>query len=124
MKCALVTNCIVLFFSVSCFDFLALTCSLVGTKKNSHRLYKNTLLKAHYSTIYSVFMSLKYTTLIACIVVFAACKKSVTGTYTGTASVSEGLATTTTENLYAKGIRVAAVVSITAQDNTTWMVPA
>lgn len=78
----------------------------------------------HYSIIYSVFMSLKYTTLIACIVVFAACKKSVTGTYTGTASVSEGLATTTTENLYAKGIRVAAVGSITAKDNTTWVVPA
>lgn len=52
------------------------------------------------------------------------CKKSVTGSYTGTASVTTGLATTTTENLYSKGIRVAAVGTITASDNSVWTVPA
>ncbi len=46
--------------------------------------------------------------------------------YTGTASVTQGLATNiTTANLLAcTGGRVAAVATITASDNTTWVVPA
>ncbi|MFV8333518.1 T9SS type A sorting domain-containing protein [Flavobacterium sp. GSP14] len=48
--------------------------------------------------------------------------------YTGTGSVTQGLATTiTTANLYSTcsvGSRVAAVGTITASDNTTWTVPA
>ncbi|MEL6591925.1 MAG: hypothetical protein AAFP08_15370 [Bacteroidota bacterium] len=44
--------------------------------------------------------------------------------YQGTASVSQGFATTTTSNLYAEGIRVAALGEITATDNSGWVVPA
>ncbi len=44
--------------------------------------------------------------------------------YQGTASVSQGFATTTTTNLYAAGQRVAGLGEITASDNTTWTVPA
>lgn len=44
--------------------------------------------------------------------------------YNGTASVSQGLASTTSTNLYAQGQRVAGLGSITASDNTTWVVPA
>lgn len=45
--------------------------------------------------------------------------------YSGTASVTQGLATTTTSNLYTcTGGRVAAVGSITASDNSVWTVPA
>ncbi len=45
-------------------------------------------------------------------------------TYTGTASVTQGLATTTTANLFPNGIRVAGLGTITATDNTVWTVPA
>ncbi len=58
------------------------------------------------------------------ILLHSSCKKSVTGEYTGTASVTEGLASTTTQNLYSKGIRVAAIGSIIANDNSVWTVPA
>lgn len=61
---------------------------------------------------------------LATLASFTACKKSVTGEYTGTGSVTKGLATTTVDNLYSKGIRIAAVGSITASDNTVWTVPA
>ena len=45
--------------------------------------------------------------------------------YTGTASVTHGLATTTTANLYTcTGGRISAVGTITASDATTWTVPA
>lgn len=47
--------------------------------------------------------------------------------YSGTGSVTQGLATTNIANLYsscAVGSRVAAVGTITATDNTTWIVPA
>jgi len=45
--------------------------------------------------------------------------------YTGTASVTQGLATTTTSNLYTcTGGRISAVGTITASDATTWTVPA
>ncbi|MBI3234020.1 MAG: hypothetical protein HYZ42_08255 [Bacteroidetes bacterium] len=62
--------------------------------------------------------------LILIIFFFSTCKKSVTGEYSGTASVTTGLASTTTENLYSKGVRVAAIGSITASDNSVWTVPA
>ncbi|WP_208746766.1 hypothetical protein [Aquimarina algiphila] len=48
----------------------------------------------------------------------------VTGEYLGTASVSQGLATTTIDNLYLPGQRVAGVGTITAADNSVWTVPA
>jgi hypothetical protein len=45
--------------------------------------------------------------------------------YLGTASVTQGLATTTTANLYTcTGGRIAAVGNITASDNSVWTVPA
>lgn len=62
--------------------------------------------------------------VISLLITTSACKKSVTGEYTGTASVTKGLATTTTENLYSKGIRVAGLGSIVASDNSVWTVPA
>ncbi|MEO0331016.1 MAG: hypothetical protein AAF223_04925 [Bacteroidota bacterium] len=45
-------------------------------------------------------------------------------TYTGTASVTQGVATTTTENLFPNGVRVAGLGSIEATDGTNWTVPA
>ncbi|MCB9231977.1 MAG: T9SS type A sorting domain-containing protein [Bacteroidia bacterium] len=45
------------------------------------------------------------------------------GQYTGTGSVTQGLATTTTTNLLNCG-RVAGIGTITATDNTVWTVPA
>lgn len=48
----------------------------------------------------------------------------VTDAYTGTASVTQGLATTTTTNLYAAGQRIAGIGTITASDNSVWTVPA
>lgn len=44
--------------------------------------------------------------------------------YTGTGSVSQGKGTTTTANLFAAGIRVAALGTVTSTDNKTWTVPA
>ena len=44
--------------------------------------------------------------------------------YAGTASVTQGLANTTTANVYAAGQRIAGLGSITASDNTVWTVPA
>ncbi|MCP4552264.1 MAG: hypothetical protein GY834_09550 [Bacteroidetes bacterium] len=44
--------------------------------------------------------------------------------YSGTASVTRGLAVTTTSNLYALGQRVAGLGTITASDGTVWTVPA
>lgn len=44
--------------------------------------------------------------------------------YTGTASVTQGEATTTVTNLYASGQRVAGVGTITSTDDLTWTVPA
>ena len=44
--------------------------------------------------------------------------------YTGTGSVSQGKGTTTTTNLFAAGIRVAALGTVTSTDNKTWTVPA
>ena len=61
---------------------------------------------------------------IVSIVMFEACQKSTVGEYSGTGSVTNGLATTTTENLYTKGTRVAGIGSITATNNSVWTVPA
>ncbi|MBP2830663.1 hypothetical protein J8281_00570 [Aquimarina sp. U1-2] len=44
--------------------------------------------------------------------------------YSGTASITQGRATTVTENLYPPGQRVAGVGTITATDNSVWIVPA
>lgn len=44
--------------------------------------------------------------------------------YAGTASVTQGFATTTTTNLFSQGVRVAGEGSIEASDGTTWTVPA
>lgn len=45
--------------------------------------------------------------------------------YLGTASVTQGLATTTVSNLYnCSGGRIAALGTITSTDNTIWTVPA
>ncbi|MCP4456830.1 MAG: hypothetical protein GY816_02205 [Cytophagales bacterium] len=61
------------------------------------------------------------------ILAFSSCNKEDDTTvddYTGTASVTQGFATTTTTNLYSNGGRVAGLGTITADDNTTWTVPA
>lgn len=50
--------------------------------------------------------------------------ETITIDYEGTASVTQGLATTITENLYSSGQRIAGVGSITASDDTVWTVPA
>ncbi len=45
-------------------------------------------------------------------------------TYTGTALVTQGLATTTIANLFTSGTRVAGLGTINATDGSTWTVPA
>ncbi len=62
--------------------------------------------------------------VIGLMVLSSSCKKSVTGEYSGTASVTKGLASTTNENLYSNGIRVAGLGSITSTDGNVWTVPA
>lgn len=62
------------------------------------------------------------------------CKKSstsstatttiITNTYTGTGSISQGVGTTTTANLFPAGQRVAALGAVTSSDYKTWTVPA
>jgi hypothetical protein len=69
-------------------------------------------------------MKNKFLIVIGLIVLTSSCEESVIGEYTGTASVTIGLASTTTENLYPPGIRVAGLGSITATDATVWTVPA
>ncbi|MEM1135870.1 MAG: hypothetical protein AAGI07_08510 [Bacteroidota bacterium] len=49
---------------------------------------------------------------------------STATSYTGTASITQGFATTTTNNLYPAGQRIARLGSITATDNSVWVVPA
>ncbi len=49
---------------------------------------------------------------------------TTTEDYTGTASVSQGMGTASSTNLYASGSRVAPLGTITAEDNTVWNVPA
>ena len=60
------------------------------------------------------------------LVLFLLCSTYSFGQYSGTASVTQGLATTTTTaNLYTcAGGRIAAVGTITASDNSVWTVPA
>lgn len=43
--------------------------------------------------------------------------------YTGSATVSQGPAVTTVENLFPQGVRVAAVGVVVAEDGTSWVVP-
>ena len=69
-------------------------------------------------------MKNKILIVLGLIALCSSCKKSVIGEYSGTASVTKGLASTTTENLYSKGVRVAGLGSITATDGTVWTVPA
>ncbi|WP_198175282.1 hypothetical protein [Spirosoma telluris] len=45
-------------------------------------------------------------------------------TYTGTGSVTQGKATTTTANLFSSGIRTAGIGTITSTDGKAWTVPA
>ncbi|NBA87545.1 hypothetical protein GVN16_17365 [Emticicia sp. CRIBPO] len=69
-----------------------------------------------------------------CIVLFvsaiSACSKTDDisgpsgGTYTGTGSVSQGKGTTTVNNFFTAGQRVAALGTISSSDNKTWTVPA
>lgn len=59
------------------------------------------------------------------LVFFLLCSTYSFAQYLGTASVTQGLATTTTANLYScTGGRIAAVGTITASDNSVWTVPA
>ena len=59
------------------------------------------------------------------LVIFLLCSTYSFAQYLGTASVTQGLATTTTANLYTcTGGRIAAVGTITATDNSVWTVPA
>lgn len=59
------------------------------------------------------------------IVIFLLCSSGSFAQYLGTASVTQGLATTTTANLYScTGGRIAAVGTITASNNSIWTVPA
>ena len=66
---------------------------------------------------------------ILSIIAVVGCTKTVTtvtdSVYTGTGSVTQGKATTTTANLFPSGIRVAGLGTITSKDSkTTWTVPA
>jgi hypothetical protein len=47
-----------------------------------------------------------------------------TNTYSGTGSVTQGIGTTTTANLFSAGVRVAALGTITSSDGKTWTLPA
>lgn len=47
-----------------------------------------------------------------------------TSAYKGTASVSQGIGTTTASNLFSEGQRVAALGKVTSSDGKTWTVPA
>ncbi|WP_461094860.1 hypothetical protein [Spirosoma gilvum] len=49
---------------------------------------------------------------------------TVSGSYSGTGSVTQGKATATTTNLFSSGLRTAALGTITSTDNKTWTVPA
>lgn len=62
-------------------------------------------------------------------ILLISCKNNVVNTtenkdYSGTASVTQGLGTTTVANLFPAGQRVASVGSITATDGTVWTMPA
>ena len=63
---------------------------------------------------------------------FCQCKKttiedttgSASTTYSGTASITQGKATTTTSNLFTAGMRLAGLGTITSKDAKIWTVPA
>ena len=59
------------------------------------------------------------------LIIFLLCSTYGFAQYLGTASVTQGLASTTTANLYTcAGGRIAAVGTITASDNSVWTLPA
>lgn len=68
------------------------------------------------------------TCLLGALILFAGCKEDdddiATGSYTGSASVTQGIGTTNTESLYTAGQRLSPIGSITASDNSMWTVPA
>ncbi len=69
------------------------------------------------------------TQLIIVFAIFTACVKeevttTATGEYQGTASVTQGIASTTIANLYPLGQRVAGIGNITATDGSIWVMPA
>lgn len=77
---------------------------------------------------------LRYIVLLSCfLLLLVACKKSSTDTpapssntnvYTGTASVSQGIGTSTTVNLFPPGIRISGVGSVSSSDAQSWIMPA
>ena len=76
---------------------------------------------------------LRYIVLLSCfLLLLVACKKSSTDTlapssntnvYTGTASVSQGIGTSTTVNLFPPGIRISGVGSVSSSDAQSWIMP-
>ena len=72
-------------------------------------------------------VSVVFTILIACKLQAIETKPAVISPvddYKGTASVTQGLAKTTTANLYPAGQRLAALGAITATDGSVWIMPA
>ena len=64
--------------------------------------------------------------LAIAMLITTSCEKSATVTmseYKGTGSVTQGVGTTTTANLFPSGVRVAALGTITSTDNKTWLLP-
>ncbi|PWS26672.1 hypothetical protein DHW03_17060 [Pedobacter yonginense] len=61
---------------------------------------------------------------------FTSCSKNdsssntTSGTYTGTGSITQGVGTVTTSNLFQAGNRVAGLGTITSSDGKTWSLPA
>ncbi|WP_080056496.1 hypothetical protein [Spirosoma aerolatum] len=76
------------------------------------------------------FPTLRITCLAFAVGLVLSCSTSdsnvttASGSYSGTGSVTQGKATTTTTNLFSLGLRIAALGSITSTDNKTWAVPA
>ena len=75
------------------------------------------------------FWILKLSQILLLIMPLAGCKQEAETTepivsYAGTASVTQGLATTTTTNLFPAGQRVAGLGTITATDGSIWTMPA
>lgn len=61
--------------------------------------------------------------MIGSILIFAQ-STTTPSSYSGTGSVTRNKATTTVSNLFEKGIRIAALGTITSSDNKVWTVPA
>lgn len=84
----------------------------------------------HFKTMKCLLISCL---LASCVLVYS-CQKASSSTsvvptptittYSGTGSVSKGVGTTTTVNLFPSGQRVAGLGTVTATDGKTWTVPA